>query len=248
MGNKAIEICDLYYKYPDGTPALQGINLTIHEGESVALIGRNGAGKSTLLKHLNGILRGVGKINIAGLAVNKANLKAVRQQVGMVFQDPDDQLFCPTVYDDVAFGLVNMGLERERIDKLVSETLAKMGLAGFERRTAHHLSYGQKKRVAIATILSMAPKIIIFDEPTCNLDPHNEFMLMEAIKELPGTKIVVSHDLPILFQLCERFIVLSDGKIIEDTTREKFMENIPLIKEHGLDFRFKCRFCKNFVE
>lgn len=247
MSETVISIKDLYYKYPDGTPALQGISLEIKEGESVAVIGHNGAGKSTLLKHLNGIVHGKGEITIAGLPVKKENLKAIRQQVGIVFQDPDDQLFCPTVYDDIAFGLVNMGVEREKIANLVKETLDKMGLAGFEHRSAHHLSYGQKKRVAIATILSMLPKIMVFDEPTSNLDPHNEYLLLETIKQLPGTKIMVSHDLPILFQLCDRFIVLAKGKVVEDTTREKFIQNIPLIKEHGLDYRFKCRFCPHYT-
>ncbi len=248
LANKVIEIKDLYYKYPDGTAALQGINLTLEEGECVAIVGHNGAGKSTLLKHLNGILRGHGEVSIAGLPMNKANLKAIRQTVGMVFQDPDDQLFCPTVYEDVAFGLVNMGLEREQIKRRVGETLVRMGLDDLEQRSAHHLSYGQKKRVAIATILSMLPKIMVFDEPTSNLDPRNEYLLLELIKELPGTKIMVSHDLPILFQLCERFVVLSQGQIVKDTSREQFMQDIDLIKKQGLDYRFKCRFCEHFVE
>ena len=247
LAQNVIQIKELYYKYPDGTPALEGINLQIKEGECVAIIGHNGAGKSTLLKHLNGILRGHGEILIAGLPMNKQNLKAIRQRVGMVFQDPDDQLFCPTVFDDVAFGLVNMGLEREEIQRRVGQTLKQMGLAGFEGRSAHHLSFGQKKRVAIATILSMLPKIMVFDEPTSNLDPHNEYLLLETIKALPGTKIMVSHDLPILFQLCERFIVLSRGKVVKDTGRDEFMRDISLIKEHGLDYRFKCRFCRHYA-
>ncbi len=248
MAEKVIEIRDLYYKYPDGTPALKGITLEIREGECVAIIGHNGAGKSTLLKHLNGIIRGQGDIFVAGMEMNKANLKAIRQAVGMVFQDPDDQLFCPTVFDDVAFGLVNMGMEQEKIKTLVNETLTRMGLTGFENRSAHHLSYGQKKRVAIATILSMIPKIMVFDEPTSNLDPYNELQLLNLVKELPGTKLIVSHDLPILFQLCERFVVISKGKIALDTTREEFKKNIELIKDQGLDYRFKCRFCEHFVE
>ncbi len=248
MAKKVIEIKDLYYKYPDGTPALQGVSLTLEEGECVAIVGHNGAGKSTLLKHLNGILHGHGEVSIAGLPVNKANLKAIRQTVGMVFQDPDDQLFCPTVYEDVAFGLVNMGVEQEEIKRQVNETLERMGLAGFGSRSAHHLSYGQKKRVAIATILSMLPKIMIFDEPTSNLDPRSEYLLLELIRELPGTKIMVSHDLPILFQLCERFVVLSQGRVVVDTSRERFMSNIDLIKKQGLDYRFKCRFCEHYVE
>jgi cobalt/nickel transport system ATP-binding protein len=245
MSQKMVEVVDLYYKYPDGTPALDGVNLSIMEGESVAIVGHNGAGKSTLLKHLNGILRGHGKINIAGLPMGKEHLRTIRSHVGMVFQDPDDQLFCPTVYDDVAFGLINMDMEREQIRQRVAETLANVGLSGFEQRSAHHLSYGQKKRVAVATILSMMPKILVFDEPTSNLDPRNEKIFMELVKSLPGTKIIVSHDLQILFQLCERFVVMSEGKIIEDTTREKFMRNKKLIQEHGLDYTFKCAFCEH---
>jgi cobalt/nickel transport system ATP-binding protein len=197
---------------------------------------------------LNGILRGYGDITIAGLPLNKQNLKAIRSCVGMVFQVPDDQLFCPTVYDDVAFGLINMDMEKEEIKQRVEKTLEEVGLGGFEQRSAHHLSYGQKKRVALATILSMLPKILVFDEPTSNLDPRNEKTFLELVKSLPGTKIIVSHDLPILFQLCERFVVMSNGKVIEDTSREKFMVNKELIRQHGLDYGFKCAFCRHYAE
>ncbi len=246
MSQNVVEIADLYYKYPDGTPALNGINLTIKEGESIAIVGHNGAGKSTMLKHLNGILIGHGKIHIAGLPLNKKNLRTIRNYVGMVFQNPDDQLFCPTVYDDVAFGLINMEMEEQEIRKRVKKTLEHVGLQGFEKRAAHHLSFGQKKRVALATILSMLPKLLVFDEPTSNLDPRNEKAFLDLVKSLPSTKIIVSHDLPILFQLCERFIVISGGKIVEDTTRDNFIVNKKLIKEHGLDYEFKCAYCEHF--
>jgi cobalt/nickel transport system ATP-binding protein len=248
MSRNMVEVTDLFYKYPDGTPALNGINLSIKEGESVAIVGHNGAGKSTMLKHLNGILKGHGSIRIDGLPVDKKNLKTIRSYVGMVFQDPDDQLFCPTVYEDVAFGLINMDMEREEIKRRVEQTLREVGLTGFEQRSAHHLSYGQKKRVAVATILSMLPKILVFDEPTSNLDPLNEKTFLELVKSLPGTKLIVSHDLPILFQLCERFVVMSKGQIIEDTTREKFMHNKKLIRENGLDYSFKCLFCEHYAQ
>ncbi len=246
MSQRVVEVVDLYYKYPDGTPALNGVNLTIEEGESVAIVGHNGAGKSTLLKQLNGILRGHGAIKIAGLPLNKENLKTIRSYVGIVFQDPDDQLFCPTVYDDIAFGLVNMDIKKEEIDRRVKETLKKVGLQDFEHRSAHHLSFGQKKRVALATILSMAPKVMVLDEPTSNLDPRSEKTFMDLVISLPGTKIIVSHDLPILFQLCNRFIVMCEGKVIEDTTRDKFILNKELINEHGLDYEFKCAHCKHY--
>ncbi len=247
MSKKMVEVVDLYYKYPDGTPALNGVNISIAEGESVAIVGHNGAGKSTLLKQLNGILRGHGKIEIAGLPLNKENLRTIRSYVGIVFQDPDDQLFCPTVYDDIAFGLINMDMEKAEIDCRVKETLKKVGLHDFGQRSAHHLSFGQKKRVALATILSMVPKVMVLDEPTSNLDPRSEKTFLELVNSLSGTKIIVSHDLPMLFQLCDRFVVMGNGKVIEDTSREKFMLNKKLIREHGLDYEFKCAYCEHYV-
>ncbi len=236
----AVEINNLYYNYPDGTAALQGLNLTVYEGESVAIVGHNGAGKSTLIKHLNGILRGTGEISIGGLAINALNIKKIRRLVGMVFQHPDDQLFCPTVYDDVAFGLMNMGWDNEAVKTRVERTLKDVGLSGLKNRPAHHLSFGQRKRVALATVLSMQPQILVLDEPTSNLDPRNERLFMELVSAIKTTKIIVSHDLLLLFQLCERFIVLEQGRVTEDASRENFISKHSLIARHGLDYTFKC--------
>ncbi len=245
-GEKVIEINNLHFRYPDGTPALDEINLTVYAGESVAVVGHNGAGKSTLIKHLNGILQGHGEIKIGGLPLTKKNLRSIRSYVGVVFQDPDDQLFCPTVYDDLSFGLINMGCSADETKSRVCQTLTQVGLADFEKRSAHHLSYGQKKRVALATILCMLPKLLVLDEPTSNLDPLNEKAFVDLIKSLSETKIMVSHDLPILFQLCQRFLVMAEGRIIADLPREEFMANKALIKEQGLDYSFKCGFCQHY--
>ncbi|MFQ5645660.1 MAG: energy-coupling factor ABC transporter ATP-binding protein [bacterium] len=245
---KVINISNLYYKYPDGTAALNGVNLTVRQGESVAVVGHNGAGKSTLLKQLNGVFTGKGKVEIAGLPMCRENLDKIRSRVGIVFQDPDDQLFCPSVYDDVAFGPVNMGLDKAEVEERVNRTLAGLGVAEFSGRPAHHLSFGQKKRVAIATILSMDPEIIVFDEPSSNLDPKNEQALLNIIKKLSSTKIIVSHDLPMLFQLCNRVVVMEKGKINHDLSMREFVQDKELIKEHGLDFSFKCRLCAKYEE
>lgn len=231
---KAIEIENLSYSYPDGQQALSDINLTIGIGETVALIGPNGAGKSTLLLHLNGILRSDGMVRILGVLLEDKSLKWVRSKVGLVFQDPEDQLFSPTVFDDVAFGPINMGYSEEEVRRRVSQALKWVGMEGYEGRSPHHLSVGEKKRIAIATILSMSPEILVIDEPSSNLDPRAKWGLIDLLKGLPMTKIVASHDLEIVRALCQRAIVLDEGRVVADDSTHCIMSNASLLERHGL--------------
>ncbi|MBC7247953.1 MAG: ABC transporter ATP-binding protein [Actinobacteria bacterium] len=234
----AVEIRDLYYAYPDGTPALRGVNLLVEEGESVGIVGPNGAGKSTLLLHLNGILTGRGEVRIFGLPVEKANLREIRRRVGLVFQDPDDQLFSPTVFDDVAFGPLNMGLSREEVAAAVARALEQVGLEGMEKRSAFHLSFGQKKRAAIATVLSMNPDLLVLDEPSSNLDPRARREFSELLQRTKITKILVTHDLPFVFENCERVVVMDRGKVVADGDVLAVMSDERLLQEHGLELPF----------
>jgi cobalt/nickel transport system ATP-binding protein len=232
--DKAIEIKGLSYSYPDGQRGLAEIDLTVYCGESVALIGPNGAGKSTLLLHLNGILRGNATINIHGLQLADKNLREVRKKVGMVFQDPEDQLFSLNVYDDVAFGPINMGFAQEEVDRRVRQALQKVGMQGYVKRSSHHLSIGEKKRVAIATVLSLDPDILALDEPTNSLDPRGKWSLMELLRSIRVTKIIASHDLDLVSCLCDRVIILDKGRIVADGTSAQILSDIELLAEHGL--------------
>jgi len=230
-----ISITDLSYTYHDGTPALKGISLNISRGESVGVIGPNGAGKTTLLLHLNGILTCKnGRVKMLGKEASKENLKDIRREVGLVFQDPDDQLFMPTVFDDVAFGPINTGCSEEEVRDRVAQALKWVGMEDREQRSPQHLSIGEKKRIAIATILSMRPEILVIDEPTANLDPRAKWELVKLVKGLPMTKIVTSHDLEMVAALCERTIILDEGKIVADDATINIMSNTPLLERHGL--------------
>lgn len=233
--SKAVEIIDLEYTYPDKTKALDGINLEIQPGESIALVGANGAGKSTLLLHLNGINKGKGKINIQGLSVEEKNIKKIRSLVGMVFQNPDDQLFLPTVFDDVSFGPMNMGLDKEEIKFRTQKALEAVGMSGFEKRLSHHLSFGQKKRIAIATVLSMGPEILVLDEPTSNLDPRNRRNLVDLLKTFRTTKIIATHDMGMVANVCERVVVMSQGKIVADGATKEILTDEQLLDKYGLE-------------
>ncbi len=237
--HKAIEINDLYFAYPDGTQALRGINLAVESGESVALLGPNGAGKSTLLLHLNAILRGKGEIKIFGLPVREPNIKEIRRRVGVVFQDPDDQLFSPTVFDDVAFGPINMGLSKDEVERRVQNALDAVGMRGFEERAPFHLSLGQKKRIAIATVLSMEPDILVLDEPSSNLDPRGRRELLNILSALPVTKLVATHDLLFALELCERAVVLDNGQVVADGPIQEILADEQLLEEHGLESPFR---------
>jgi cobalt/nickel transport system ATP-binding protein len=232
--DKAVEINGLSYVYPDGQCGLKEIDLTIYCGESVALIGPNGAGKSTLLLHLNGILRGNTAIRVHGLTVVDKNIREIRKKVGMVFQDPEDQLFSLNVFEDVAFGPVNMGYPEEEVDRRVREALQKVGMQGYEKRSSHHLSIGEKKRIAIATVLSLAPEILALDEPTSSLDPRGKWALIELLQKLPVTKIIASHDLDLVRCLCSRTVLLDSGKIVADGETGVILGNEALLRGHGL--------------
>ncbi|MBA7503316.1 Cobalt import ATP-binding protein CbiO [subsurface metagenome] len=232
--DKVIEIKNLSFFYPDGHQGLQNINLAVYPGENVAVIGPNGAGKSTLLLHLNGILRGNSMVKIFGLPVEERNLKEIRRKVGLVFQDPEDQLFSLTVFDDVAFGPLNMGYSELEIKQRVKQALKWVGMTGYEQRSPHHLSIGEKKRIAIATVLSLSPELLILDEPTSNLDPKSKWALIELLRQLPMTKIVAAHDLELVKALCQRAVVLDEGEIVTDGSTERILNDISLLRAHGL--------------
>jgi cobalt/nickel transport system ATP-binding protein len=229
-----VTVDNLSFCYPDGQQALTDISLTIHQGGTVALVGPNGAGKSTLLLHLNGILRSNGVVKVFGRTVDDKNLKWLRSKVGLVFQNPDDQLFSPAVFDDVAFGPINMGYSETEVRESVTRALDGVGMTGYEQRSPHHLSVGEKKRIAIATVLAMNPEILVIDEPTANLDPGSKWSLIGLLKRLPMTKIVASHDLELVQALCQRTIILDQGKVIVDGATEHILADIPLLVAHGL--------------
>jgi len=217
MENKiAIEIKNLHFSYPDGNCVLRGINLKIYEKEKVGIVGENGAGKTTLLLHLNGILKGEGEIKIFGKNIEKKNLREIRKIVGIVFQNPDDQLFTTNVFDDVAFGPLNLGLTKDEVKKRVKEALSIVELEGFEHRSPWHLSLGEKKRAAIATILSMEPEIIAMDEPTANLSPKIRRKLIDLLKKLNKTIVIASHDIEMVKEVCTRILYIENGLISDD--------------------------------
>jgi cobalt/nickel transport system ATP-binding protein len=224
----------LSFRYPDGQQALTDVSLTVQRGETVALIGPNGAGKSTLLLHLNGILRSNGEVKVFGQPVDDKNLKWVRGKVGLVFQNPDDQLFSPTVFDDVAFGPLNMGHAEAEVRELVSRALSGVGMADYEKRSSHHLSVGEKKRIAIATVLAMNPEILVIDEPTANLDPGSKWSLIELLEGLEMAKIIATHDLELVKALCPRTVVFDHGEVIIDGATSRILANRPLLAAHGL--------------
>jgi cobalt/nickel transport system ATP-binding protein len=231
---EVIKIENLSFAYPDGRQVLNNINLTIIRGDVIAIIGPNGAGKSTFLQHLNGIIHNNGEIRILDKKLDKSNLRWVRSKVGIVFQNPDDQLFSPTVYDDVAFGPVNIGYTQEKVDEAVQKALDQVGMSGFEQRSPHHLSLGEKKRIAIATVLSMSPEILVFDEPTSNLDPRAKGSIIQLFKQLPATKIIATHDLDLVSHICPRTVILNNGSIAADGATDKILSDYPLLKENGL--------------
>lgn len=230
----AVEVKGLTYVYPDGSAALDDVSFTINENERVGLVGPNGAGKSTLLLLLNGLILCEGRITIFGEPVSARTLGRVRRMTGMVFQDPNDQLFCPTVYDDVAFGLKNMRLPGDEIKRRVTESLAAVGAEGLEKKAPHHLSLGQKKRVAIATALSMRPKILTLDEPTASLDPKGRRELMALLEKIGGTQIIATHDLDMVKKMCDRAIVLFGGKVAADGAPSKVFGDEGWLLAHGL--------------
>jgi cobalt/nickel transport system ATP-binding protein len=239
MSEKSLEISGLAYAYPDGNQALYGVNLSINQGERVALLGPNGAGKTTLVLHLNGIIPTMqGQVRVAGELVDSKNaesIKSVRHKVGIVFQDPDDQLFMPTVGQDVAFGPYNAGLRGIELDKAVKEALELVGMNEFIDRPPHHLSFGQRRRVAVATVLAMKPEILVMDEPSSNLDPAARRELAEIITSLDVTLLMVTHDLPFAHELCQRAVILSAGVVAADDEISRVLSDKPLLTAHRLE-------------
>ena len=230
---------DLAFAYPDGHQALFGVDLRVERGERVAVLGPNGAGKTTLVLHLNGILAGGrGRVAVAGLPVERRNLPEVRRRVGIVFQDPDDQLFMPTVGEDVAFGPRNLGLPEPEVAARVAAALEQVGMAGSADRPPHHLSFGQRRRVAVATVLSMHPEVLVLDEPSSNLDPASRRELADIVSGLDVTVLMVTHDLPYALQLCERSVVLSDGVIVRDGATFDVLTDDALMAAHRLELPF----------
>jgi cobalt transport protein ATP-binding subunit len=232
----SIEVEHLHFRYPDGFEALRGVDLRLGAGEKAALVGPNGAGKSTFMLHLNGInLPSHGRVRVAGMDVERSTLGRVRAEVGLVFQDPDDQLFSPTVFDDVAFGPLHMGVGADEIHDRVEHALAAVGLAGFERRLPHHLSLGQRKRAALATVLSMDPSILVFDEPSAGLDPRGRRELIGLLRALPQTLLVSTHDMRLVAEVFPRTIVMDDGRIVADGDTGSILADDALLTAHGLE-------------
>ncbi|MEA1906454.1 MAG: ABC transporter ATP-binding protein, partial [Euryarchaeota archaeon] len=236
----AIHVHDLNYAYPDGTIALEQVSFKIGKGESIALVGPNGAGKSTLLLHLNGILhstRSRGAVEILGKPIDPKKVHEMPKKIGIVFQDPDDMLFMPLLGDDVAFGPINLGVAKDEVKRRVRESLIRVGLAGYETRVSHHLSGGEKKRAAIATVLSMDPEIIAMDEPTANLDPKSRAELIAILKRLKNegkTLIIITHDVNAIPELADRVIVLNKTVVADGTTREVFADT-EMLRAAGLE-------------
>lgn len=235
----AIEIANLKYHYHDGTEALRGVSFRVLPGECVALLGPNGSGKSTLLLHLNGILPekfpGSGEVKIFGEPISAKNLAAIRRDVGLVFQDPDDQLFCPTVAEDVAFGPQQLGLPDGEIKVRVKKALSQVGLAGFGQRATHHLSHGEKRRACLAGVLACEPKVLVLDEPTSDLDPRGRRELKQLLRVMPGAKIIATHDLEMAVELCARSIILDHGQIVADGRTIELLNDEKLMLAHGLE-------------
>ena len=236
MSTPVLDLRGLAFRYPGSQQALFGVDLHVHAGERVALLGPNGAGKTTLVLHLNGVLRaGAGTVSVSGLSVDDANLAEIRRRVGIVFQDPDDQLFMPTVRDDVAFGPANLGLRGAELEARVAMALAAVGVADLADRVPHHLSFGQRRRVAIATVLAMEPDILVLDEPTNNLDPASRRELADILRALPVTVLMVTHDLPYAAELCERSLILSGGVVVADGPTLELLADPELLASHRLE-------------
>jgi cobalt transport protein ATP-binding subunit len=233
---EVVGLDNLSFAYPDGRVALQHVTLRINTSEKVALVGPNGAGKSTLLLQLNGVLGALdGSVRIAGIAVRRETLRKVRALVGLVFQDPDDQLFSPTVFDDVAFGPLHMGLPESEVRKRVAWALEQVGMSGFEDRMPHHMSLGQRKRVAVATVLSMEPAVLALDEPSAGLDPRARRSLVDLLQALPQTMLVSTHDMRLVAEVFPRTIILDGGRIARDGPTDMLLNDRVLLERYGLE-------------
>jgi len=235
-GRGTVELEHVHYRYPDGFEAVNGVDLRIGAGEKVALVGPNGAGKSTLMLQLNGTLRPEhGSVRVSGMAVGKDTIRRVRSEVGLVFQDPDDQLFSPTVFDDVAFGPLHMGLPGDEVHRRVEGALAAVGMAAFAHRVPHRMSLGQRKRVALATVLSMDPSILVFDEPSAGLDPRGRRELIGLLRSLDQTLLVSTHDMRLVAEVFPRTVIVDGGTIVADGPTDRILADQALLEAHGLE-------------
>jgi len=260
----AIRIEKLWFQYPDGRPALRGVDLVVEPGESVALVGPNGAGKSTLLLHLNGVLPGSGRTRVShahggssdsvqtppkpgpsvwidGLAVDSKNVREVRRRVGLVFQDPDDQLFSTSVIEDVAFGPLNLGMSKTEAKRVALQALEQVDLVEASGRSPHHLSFGERKRVCLAGVLACGPTVLVLDEPTANLDPRGRRRFLGLIAGLTSTKLIATHDLEMVLELCERTVVLDGGCVVADGPTRFLLDDAGLLESHGLERPYSLR-------
>lgn len=244
MSHHLVSVADLHFAYPDGTTALDGVSFTLHHGESVGLVGGNGAGKSTLLLHLAGVLSpSHGSVRVGDWPVIPKTLPQVRRSLGLVFQDPDDQLFMPTVEDDVAFGPANMGLPAEEVELRVVAALERVGALHLRRRPPHRLSGGEKRAVAIATVLAMSPDVLVMDEPSASLDPRARRLLITQLRAFEHTKIVATHDLDLVLDVCARTIVLSAGKVAADGPTVEVLADAELLGRSGLERPLRFQAC-----
>ncbi|MCV7345833.1 energy-coupling factor ABC transporter ATP-binding protein [Mycolicibacterium rhodesiae] len=236
MSTPAVRVQGLHYRYPDGRVALDGVDLSIAPGERVAILGPNGAGKTTLMLHLNGVLTASsGVIEISGITLTRKSLRDIRRRVGLVFQDPDDQLFMPTVAQDVAFGPANFGLTGDALAARVAAALEVVSMTEHADRSPGHLSGGQRRRAALATVLACEPEILVLDEPSANLDPVARRELAQTLATLPATMVIVTHDLPYAAQLCDRAIILDGGAVVADDSVTAVLSNAELLAAHRLE-------------
>lgn len=244
MSHHIVEVTDLHYAYPGNTVALQGISFRILHGESVGIVGANGAGKSTLLQHLNGsLIPTQGSVRIGDLPLTKDTLPHIRRTVGMIFQDSDDQLFMPTVYEDIAFGPLNLGLPAEELHDRVKKAMDSVGITHLSRRPPYRLSGGEKRAVTIATVLAMTPDILVLDEPTSNLDPKSRRHVIELLKSFRHTKIIATHDLDLILDLCERVIIIHQGVLKADGPTYEIFKNNALLEENHLELPLRLQAC-----
>jgi cobalt/nickel transport system ATP-binding protein len=236
MSHHFVDFENVHFAYPDKTKALNGVSFRITHGESVGIVGANGAGKSTLILHMNGyLLPTEGRIVIGDVELHKKTRSAIRKKVGVVFQNPDDQLFMPTVFDDVAFGPLNMGFSKEKVMERVDEALTTVGCCELKDRAPHHLSLGQKRAVSIASVIAMQPDILVMDEPAANLDPKSRRQLINLLKEFKHSKIIASHDLDLILDVCERCIIINDGRIRSDGPSKELLMDKALLEENNLE-------------